>query len=102
MAGTARDQILASIESICSDPSYTFTVPQVLEELSAQVTDLAESTTAPSGPWLAPRRVVPTVVSAVACHVDICSRRGVSRCRRPPAIRGACRAEFTTPGPASS
>ncbi len=44
MGGTAREQILAAIERICSGPNDTFTVSDVLDTLRAQGTDLAEST----------------------------------------------------------
>jgi hypothetical protein len=42
--GTAREQILAAIERIRSGPRDTFTESDVLDELRAQGTDLAEST----------------------------------------------------------
>lgn len=44
MGETAREQILAAIEHIGCGPSDTFTVSDVLDELRAQGTDLAEST----------------------------------------------------------
>jgi tRNA threonylcarbamoyladenosine modification (KEOPS) complex Cgi121 subunit len=44
MGGTAREQILAAIDRIRSRPGDTFTVADVLDELRAQGTDLAEST----------------------------------------------------------
>lgn len=44
MGGTAREQILAAINRIRSGPGDTFTVADVLDELRAQGTDLAEST----------------------------------------------------------
>lgn len=44
MGGTAREQILAAIERISSGSGDTFTVSDVLDELRAQGTDLAEST----------------------------------------------------------
>lgn len=43
MGGTAREQILAAVKRIGS-PRDTFTVSDVLDELRAQGSDLAEST----------------------------------------------------------
>lgn len=44
MGGTAREQVLGAIESIVSGGRRTFTVSDVLEELRARGTELAEST----------------------------------------------------------
>ena len=44
VAGTAREQILAAIERITSGPGATFTESDVLDELNASGTELAEST----------------------------------------------------------
>ena len=44
MSGTAREQILAAIDGICSRRGDTFTVTDVVQWLKAQGSDLAEST----------------------------------------------------------
>lgn len=44
MAAKAREQILATIDRIAGGPNETFTIQQVLAELEARGTDLAEST----------------------------------------------------------
>lgn len=44
MAGTAREQILAAIGRITMGPADSFTVSQILAELTTSGTDLAEST----------------------------------------------------------
>jgi hypothetical protein len=44
MGGTAREQILAAIERITSRPGQTFTVSEVLDDLRAHGSELAEST----------------------------------------------------------
>ena len=44
MSGTAREQILAAIESISPRRGDTFTATDVVEWLKAQGSDLAEST----------------------------------------------------------
>lgn len=44
MGGTAREQILAAIERISLAPGDTFTVSDVLRELRARGTNLAENT----------------------------------------------------------
>jgi hypothetical protein len=44
MGRTAREQILAAIEQITSETRSTFSVAEVLAELQARRTELAEST----------------------------------------------------------
>lgn len=44
MSGTAREQILSAIDRITRSPNDTFTLQDVLAELTASGTDLADST----------------------------------------------------------